>query len=91
MVVLVAKKLLKFEENSEINIYSLVPQIDNPVALCRLFLRDPFYSLLMMDRYQALSGMGNNRNQMIVTLQMLDHICLEITFSLKKLFMIFFF
>ena len=29
------KKSLKFEENSKINICSLVPQIDNPVALCQ--------------------------------------------------------
>ena len=28
------KKSSKFEENSKINIYSLVPQIDHPVALC---------------------------------------------------------
>ena len=27
------KKSLKFEENPKINIYSLVPQIDHPVAL----------------------------------------------------------
>ena len=32
------KKSLKFEENSKINIYSLVPQIDNPVVLCRPML-----------------------------------------------------
>ena len=32
-MVLVAKKSLKFEENSKINIYSLVPQNDHPVAL----------------------------------------------------------
>ena len=34
LVVLVAKKLSKFEENSKIKMYSLVPQIDHPVALC---------------------------------------------------------
>ena len=28
------KKLSKFEEISKINIYSLVPQIEHPVALC---------------------------------------------------------
>jgi len=28
------KKSSKFEENSKINNYSLVPQIDHPVALC---------------------------------------------------------
>ena len=28
------KKSLKFEENPKINIYSLVPEIDHPVALC---------------------------------------------------------
>ena len=28
------KKSSKFEENSKINIYSLVPQIDHSVALC---------------------------------------------------------
>ena len=33
-MVLVAKKSLKFEEKPKINIYSLVPQIDHPVALC---------------------------------------------------------
>ena len=32
------KKLSKFEENSKNNIYSLVPQIGDPVALCTLYL-----------------------------------------------------
>ena len=33
------KKSSKFEENSMINIYSLVPQIDLPVALCNGVVR----------------------------------------------------
>ena len=32
------QKSSKFEENSKINIYSLVPQIDHPVALCNVQL-----------------------------------------------------
>ena len=54
-MILVAKKLSKFEENSKIYIYSLVPQIDHPVALCLLwlFLLNKTYVFNKMDIWQT--------------------------------------